>query len=109
MTEEYEVITLFGKPALFTNARIDKSVLPEGVYAYNLRGSDYDPGYPIYIEDHVCVNHAGTVLTLEPLDANNEPVFMAIGDEMNFVGEKMTLPEFIAANTESTMRMENFL
>lgn len=109
MTEDYEVITLFGKPALFTNARIDKSVLPEGVYAYDLRGSDYDPGYPIYIEDHVCVNHAGTVLTLEPLDANNEPVFMAISDEMNFLGEEMTLAEFIAANTESTMRMEDFV
>ena len=109
MTEEYEVITLFGKPALFTNARIDRSVLPEGVYAYDLRGSDYDPGYPIYIEDHVCVNHAGTVLTLEPLDANNEPVFMAISDEMNFLGEEMTLAEFIAANTESTTRMEDFV
>lgn len=109
MKEDYEVITLFGKPALFTNARIDRSVLPKGVYAYDLRGSDYDPGYPMYIEDHVCVNHAGTVLTLESLDANNEPVFMAIGDEINFVGEQMTLAEFIAANTENSMQMEDFV
>lgn len=107
--EEYEVITLFGKPALFTNGRIDKSVLPEGVYAYDLRGSDYDPGCPMYIEDHVRVNHAGTILTLEPLDANNEPVFMAISNGMNFLGEHMTLDEFIAANTENTMQMEDFV
>ena len=45
-TEEYEYIELFGKPGLFTNARIDRDTVPEGWYAYDLRGSDYDPGEP---------------------------------------------------------------
>ena len=28
-TEEYEYIELFGKPGLFTNARIDRDTVPE--------------------------------------------------------------------------------
>lgn len=57
--EEYEHIELFGKPALFTNSRIDRTTVPEGFYCYDLRGSDYDPGRPVTIENQVTVNHAG--------------------------------------------------
>ena len=42
--EKYQQIELFGKPALFSNGRIDRDKLPEGLYVYDLRGSDYDPG-----------------------------------------------------------------
>ena len=52
-TEEYEYIELFGKPGLFTNARIDRDTVPEGWYAYDLRGSDYDPGEPVTVEPSV--------------------------------------------------------
>lgn len=41
--EEYEYVELFGKPALFTNSPIDRSTVPEGWYAYDLRGSGYAP------------------------------------------------------------------
>ena len=46
MTEEYEHIELFGKPALFTNARVDTHTVPDGWHVYDLRGSDNDPGSP---------------------------------------------------------------
>lgn len=42
--EQFEHIEMFGKPALFTDARVDISTLPLGFYCYNLRGSDNDPG-----------------------------------------------------------------
>lgn len=45
--EPFEHIELFGKPALFTDARVDVSTLPLGFYCYNLRGSDNDPGRPV--------------------------------------------------------------
>ena len=56
--EKYQEIELFGKPALFSNGRIDRDKLPEGLYAYDLRGSDDDPGMPVTLESHVTVNHA---------------------------------------------------
>ena len=35
MTEEYEHIELFGKPALFTNARVDTHTVPDGWHVYD--------------------------------------------------------------------------
>ena len=43
-TEMFDHIELFGKPALFTNFRIDRSTVPENWYCYDFRGSDNDPG-----------------------------------------------------------------
>jgi hypothetical protein len=70
--EEYEYVELFGKPALFTNSRIDRDTVPEGWHAYDLRGSDYDPGEPVTIEPSVAVNHAGTILIHEPITIPRE-------------------------------------
>lgn len=70
--ENFEYIELFGNPGLFTNARIDRDTVPEGWYAYDLRGSDYDPGEPVTVEPNVVVNHAGTILTHEPVSFPKE-------------------------------------
>ena len=48
--EQYQEVELFEKPALFSNGRISRDDLPEGVYCYDLRGSDDDPGSPICVE-----------------------------------------------------------
>lgn len=92
-TEEYEEIELFDKPALFSNGRVDREKLPEGLFAYDLRGSDYDPGMPITVEHRVVVNHAATVVLAEPLDLG-ENGWLALGEEMNFLGGEITLKKF---------------
>lgn len=43
--EKYQQIELFDKSALFSNGRINRDKLPNGLYAYDLRGSDMPPGY----------------------------------------------------------------
>ena len=60
--------THLDKPGLFSNGRIVRDNLPEDVYCYDLRGSDYDPGEPVCVEEQVVVNHAGSVLLTEPLE-----------------------------------------
>jgi hypothetical protein len=91
--EEYEHIELFGKPALFTNSRIDRTTVLEGFYCYDLRGSDYDPGRPMTIEKQVAVNHAGAVLTPEPVTIPKEG-FRRLRGNINFLGESLTLADF---------------
>ena len=54
--EQYQEIELFDKPGLFSNGRIARDNLPEGVYCYDLRGSDYDSGEPVCVEERVVVN-----------------------------------------------------
>lgn len=94
MTEEYEHVELFGKPALFTNGRLDRSAVPDGWYCYDLRGGDDDPGRPATLENRVVVNHAGTILTPEAIPFPTGSDFLAIEEELNFLGEEYTIPEF---------------
>lgn len=91
--EQYQEIELFDKPALFSNGRVDRTKLPEGLFAYDLRGSDNDPGAPVTVEPRVVVNHAGSVILAEPLDLG-EDNYLVLGDEMNFVGGDTTLKNF---------------
>uniref|UniRef100_UPI003AB22AAF LPD16 domain-containing protein n=1 Tax=Acidaminococcus intestini TaxID=187327 RepID=UPI003AB22AAF len=79
-----------------SNGRIARDTLPEGVYCYDLRGSDYDPGDPIYVEDRVGVNHAGSVILAEPLDLSKEGYLRLTEEEgLNFVGGFSTLAQFL--------------
>ena len=92
--EKYQEVELFGKPALFSNGRIDRDKLPEGLYVYDLRGSDYDPGLPVTIQEHVVVNHAATVITAAPIELP-EQGFLYLGEDgLNFTGGEQTVKEF---------------
>ena len=88
--EEYQQIEFFGVPALFANGRIDRETLPEGMFCYELRGADYDPGYPLTVEEHVTVNHAATVLTAVPVPLP-EQGYLRLGDGLNFIGGMQTI------------------
>ena len=94
--EQYQEIELFDKPGLFSNGRIVRDNLPEGVYCYDLRGSDYDPGEPVCVEEQVVVNHAGCVLLTEPLELAEDGRLMLTEEEgLNFVGGFSTLAQFL--------------
>ena len=62
----YDEVTIFDRPALFTECRIDRATVPEGVYRYELRHGDADWGEPIELSRSLMVNFYGTVLTREP-------------------------------------------
>ena len=96
-TEEFQHIELFDKYALFTNARIDRSTVPEGWYCYDFRGSDSDPGKLNYVELRVGVNHSGAVLLPEKLDLKGKG-YRRVRGQINFLGSQMTLREFCEAH-----------
>ena len=56
--QKYQEVELFDVPALFINERVAGEAVPEGLHRYELRGADYDPGYPLTIEKQVMVNHS---------------------------------------------------
>ena len=94
--EQYQEIELFDKPGLFSNGRIVRDNLPEDVYCYDLRGSDYDPGEQVCVEERVVVNHAGSVLLTEPLELAEDGHLMLTEEEgLNFVGGFSTLAQFL--------------
>ncbi len=91
----YQEVEIFDIPALFSNGRIASENIPEGLFRYDLRGSDYDPGYPVTVEERVVVNHAGTILTAKPLKLP-ESGRLALTDEegLNFTGGEITAYQF---------------
>jgi hypothetical protein len=91
--EQYERVELFGKPALFTESRIDRFSVPKGFYCYDLRGSDRVPGKPEAIENQAAINHAGTVLTPKPVTIPKEG-FRRLQGKLNFLSERLTLTDF---------------
>ena len=93
---KYQEVEIFDVPALFSNGRISLADLPEGLYRYDLRGSDYDPGMPVTIEPNVAVNHAGTIITAKPLDLGEEDWRYLTEDEgLNFVGGEISMYRFV--------------
>ena len=94
--EQYQEIELFDKLGLFSNGRIARDNLPEGVYCYDLRGSDYDPGDSVCVEERVVVNHAGSVLLTEPLELTEDGRLMLTEEKgLNFTGGFSTLSQFL--------------
>lgn len=93
LDEEYEHVEGACRYGLFTNSRIDPATIPKDWFCYDLRGSDSDPGIPISVEKHVAVNHAGCFLVPLELDFKGED-HIDIEDNLNFLGEKMTIEEF---------------
>lgn len=70
-TEMFERVEVFGKDCLFTCARIDRSTVPEGMYAYDVRHDDECQGDPCQIKPHVMVNHWGTIICAEPIEMSD--------------------------------------
>ena len=62
----YQEATILGRPALFTECRIDRSTVPQGVYRYELRHGDEDWGESRELSRSLMVNFYGTVLVREP-------------------------------------------
>ena len=93
--EKFQEIEIFDVPGLFSNGRISSADIPEGMYIYDLRGSDDDPGMPITVENHVTVNHAGSIITAKPLDLGEEGRLTFTEEEgLNFVGGEISAYRF---------------
>lgn len=100
-TENYEQVTVFGQPALFTSLRILRDQLPEEVYAYDVRHSD-DGMDVAEIKEFVMVNHMGTIITKQPIEMDEHGSRIIIDDEdFNFEGYgDVKLNEFIEGKDE---------
>jgi hypothetical protein len=92
-TEQYERAMLFDQPVLFIDERLPKKEIPTGMYAYDLRGSDYDFCRPVTLEKQVYVNHAGTILTAQPISIP-ESGKVDVKDKIVFDEERCTIREY---------------
>lgn len=92
-------VELSGHKALFTELRVEKSTVPEGVYCYALRHGD-DDSFPAEVEETVCVNYFGSVLMTEKLELGETGKKSLSYEDFVFTGEELRLEEFLVKSRE---------
>lgn len=91
----FETMTVNDIPVLFSDARIDRDAVQEGLFAYDIRESD-DGDRLATVEPFVRVNHAGTILSRE--EFRMEDWGGVEINDYNFEGDSMTLKEWLEQN-----------
>lgn len=96
--EQYELAEIDQRVVLFTNMRLDRNTVPDGLHCYDVRDSDNLDGSMAEIKPHVMVNHWGTILSHEPFPLNEWGSYYP--EEWGYLSDTMTLSEFTAATPE---------
>lgn len=75
----FEPVLCFGKYVLFSDLRIDRGSVPEGLWVYDIRhGDEGDWTDPVEILPHVLCNYMGSIVSTErfPVDFKESYIFM---------------------------------
>ena len=91
--EDYELVELDGIPVLFTNGRLNRQSIPEGLFCYDIRHDDGCRGIACEVKPFVGVNHWGTILSKKEIplkDGSYEPK-----DDLNYLGIEMNMKEYL--------------
>ena len=90
--EVLEEVELLGRTGYFTELRVDKETVPEGMHCYELRHGD-DDGFPVSVEESVRVNYFGAVLLAEELELGKEKALQFGYEDFGYTGEQMYLSQ----------------
>ncbi len=97
--QRYELIDLDGYICLFTDIRLDRNTIPESLYCYDVRDSDYCDGTFAEITPSVIVNYWGTIICKEPLPLDKYQSYYPKNDE-NYLPGNYTLDSFMEMTQE---------
>ena len=107
MSTNYEVVTVLGRPALFTGFRVDEATVPEGYHMYEVIHADDENATPVAIRDHVGVNFWGTLILADKDDftywENHKYLSRSIyleENDWNYEGWSVTLPTVMVKGLE---------
>lgn len=92
--EVLEEVELLGRTGYFTELRVDKETVPEGMHCYELRHGD-DDGFPVSVEESVRVNYFGAVLFTETMELGNEKALQFGYEDFSYTGGQMYLSQVI--------------
>ena len=96
--EWYELMEIDGTTVIFTNMRIDRSTIPDGLYLYEVRDSDDLDGSFAEIKWSVCVNHWGSIITKEEFPLTDFGSYFP--EDCNYLGQGISLEEYIDMDTQ---------
>lgn len=101
--ETYELMEIDGRAVLFTNSRLDRATVPEGLFCYDVRDSDNLDGSFAEIKSFIGVNHWGTILCREALPLDESGSYYP--EDWSFSGERMDVPAYQQADDAQLVGM----
>lgn len=81
-TSDYQYVEVLGKEGVFTPLRIERKSLPRGFHKYSLR--EGEDALFSQVAGEVLVNHAGDLITKEPLELGAEGTKILGEDDWSF-------------------------
>ena len=101
-----DLVLVHNTPYLFTNMRIDRSSIPKGFYAYDVRDDDYCSGEFADIREHVLVNYRGTIIGLSQLPLDECGTYWCTDEDGSFIGHSIKSTKEFNERVEKEKRQE---
>ena len=92
---QLQEVEINGHYGVFTELRVDKSTIPEGMNCYELRHGE-DDSYPAAMEQSVRVNYFGAVLMTDKMELGEDGSVELTFDDFGFTGEDLSMLEYRA-------------
>ena len=105
--EVLEEVDLLGKKGYFTELRVDKETVPEGMHCYELRHGD-DDGVPVSVEENVRVNYFGAVILAEELELGEDKTLQFGYEDFGYTGEQVYLSQVQGKKPEEQHGAEGY-
>lgn len=96
--ERYILAEIDGKPVLFTNMRLDRDTVPDGLFCYDIRDSDDLDGSFAEVKPFVMVSRWGTILCREAFPLDDHGSYYP--EDWSFLDQHMSLGKFGEAAPE---------
>ena len=102
----YETMEMLGQTVLFTDMRVDRTTVPEGLYAYSLRHDDRCEGKICEIAPSVVVNFWGTILCREEIPLTDNGSRYVNEDDYSYHNVSMSIEAYMEQGTDQGEEME---
>lgn len=104
--ERFEIGVIDGKTVAFTNMRLDRKTIPDGIYCYDIRDSDRLNGTCAQIKPSVLVNHWGTILCYTEFSLDEFFSYYP-NQDMEYTGRYVSLDEWLNLKEHPVSQAKN--
>ena len=83
--EKFQEVTVKGITCRYSDMRIDRDTVPDGLYLYEVAGDDDIGDEPARVKKAILVNFIGTLITDKELPLGKDGVLWLAGNEYEWV------------------------
>lgn len=102
----YETMEMLGQTVLFTDMRVDRTTIPEGLHAYSLRHDDECQGDICEIAPSIMVNFWGTILCRDEIPLTDNGRRYVDEYDYTYTGDSMSIEEYMELDSGQGEEME---